>query len=194
MRFDKTRVLPLAVAAAALAGLAVPAGALASGGTTVVPLTAGSLAFSTAPSAADFASTALTGTQATIHTTFPTWGVNDATGSGAGWHVTFQASQFTAPGPLTLPTSSLALTNPVITPAALNLAVAPVLEGTPPSWILDSGSAVAIIHTALSGQGQGGWTMTQANAAGGDLALTIPTTARAGTYTSTLTFTLASAP
>jgi len=52
---------------------------------------------------------------------------------------------------------------------------------------------VPIVH-ALAGTGQGAWTMTQANTAGGDLALTIPANATAGTYTSNLTFTLATGP
>ena len=72
-----------------------------------------------------------------------------------------------------------------------NIAVAPVAQGS--TFTLDGGSAVAIVH-ALAATGQGGWIMTQGNAAGGDLALTIPTTAAAGTYTSDLTFTLATGP
>jgi hypothetical protein len=52
---------------------------------------------------------------------------------------------------------------------------------------------VAIVH-ALVLTGQGAWTMTQANLAGGDLALTVPVNASAGTYTSNLTFTLATGP
>jgi hypothetical protein len=83
------------------------------------------------------------------------------------------------------------LTTPVVTPAGINLAVPPVVQGA--TFTLDGGSAVAVVH-ALVLTGQGGWTMTQANLAGGDLALTIPTTASAGTYTSNLTFTLATGP
>lgn len=191
MKFHKTRILPLAAAAVALTALAVPAGALAAGGTTSVTLTGGALSFSTTPSASDFASTALTGAQQTIHTNFANWGVNDPRGTGAGWHVTFQASQFTGPGPITLPTSSLVLTAPVVSPTGVNLAVPPVVQGA--TFTLDGGSAVAIVH-ALAATGQGGWTMTQGNAAGGDLNLTIPTTASVGTYTSNLTFTLATGP
>jgi len=190
MRFYKFRTLPLAATVVALAALLVPAGALAAGASTSVALTGGSLSFSTTPSASNFASTALTGAQQTIHTNFANWGVSDATGSGAGWHVTFQASQFTT-GTVTLPTSSLVLTAPVVTPTTGNIAVPPVVQGA--TFTLDGGSAVAIVH-ALAATGQGGWTMTQANAAGGDLALTIPTTASVGTYTSNLTFTLATGP
>jgi hypothetical protein len=179
------------VATLLLVGAAAPGSALASGASTSVTLSGGSLSFSTTPSAADFPTTTLTGSQQTIHTNLASWGVTDATGSGAGWHVTFQASQLTAPGALTLPASSLVLTTPVVTPSGVNIAVAPVAQGT--TFTLDGGSAVPIVH-ALAGTGQGAWTMTQANAAGGDLALTIPANAAAGTYTSTLTFTLAAGP
>jgi hypothetical protein len=179
------------VLSVALACALAPSCALASGASTSVSLLGGSLTFSTTPSASDFASTALTGAQQTIHTNFANWGVNDARGSGAGWHVTFQASQFTGTGPITLPTSSLVLTTPVVTPSGINLAAPPVTQGA--TFTLDSGSAVAIVH-ALALTGQGSWTMTQSNAGGGDLALTIPADASAGTYTSNLTFTLASGP
>lgn len=189
MKFSRTWMIALAGAMVAFS--AVPADALASGASTSVTLSGGSLTFSTTPSASDFASTALTGAQQTIHTNFANWGVNDARGTGVGWHVTFQASQFTGTGPITLPTSSLVLTTPVVTPTGINLAIPPILEGA--TFTLDGGSAVAIVH-ALALTGQGGWTMTQANAAGGDLALTVPANAAAGTYTSNLTFTLATGP
>ena len=46
--------------------MALPSSALASGASTSVTLSAGSLGFSTTPSASNFASTALTGSQQTI--------------------------------------------------------------------------------------------------------------------------------
>lgn len=193
MRLFQTNALPFAAAALVVAALAAPSGALASGASTSVALTGGSLAFSTTPSASDFPSTALTGAPQTIHASFANWGVNDATGSGAGWHVTFQASQFATAGAVKLPTSSLVLTvPPAMAPATGNVAVAPVVQGTP-SVTLDGGSAVSIVHS-LATTGQGGWNMTQPNSAGGDLALSIATTAAAGSYTSNLTFTLATGP
>lgn len=179
------------VAGLMIACLAVATGAQASGSSTSVTLSGGSLSFGTTPSASNFPSTALTGAQQTIHTSLATWDVTDATGSGAGWHVTFQASQFTGAGPITLPTSSLVLTAPTVGPNGVNIAAPPVIQGA--TFTLDAGSAVPIVH-ALAGAGQGGWIMTQANAGGGDLALTIPANASAGSYTSNLTFTLATGP
>lgn len=194
MRKPSRRGFLLSAAVAAASAWGIPAGALASGSTTSITLTAGALAFSTTPSASDFPSTSLTGSQQVVHTSFASWGVNDATGSGAGWHVTFQATRFTGASGArpTLPTGSLSLTAPVVGASGVNLATPPVLQCTP-SCTLDSGSAVAIVH-ATAGTGQGGWTMTQSNLSGGDLALTVPASATADTYTSTLTFTLASGP
>jgi hypothetical protein len=191
MEMKLKRGLRVGVAFAVLGALAVPGSALAAGNTTSVTLTGGALAFSPAPSASNFASTALTGSQQTIHAALSNWGVTDATGSGAGWHVTFQASQFTTPGAVTFPLGSLTLTTPVVTPNGINLAVPPLVQGV--IQTLDSGSAVSIVH-ALAGTGQGSWTMTQANLLGGDLALSIPATQAAGTYTSNLTYTLATGP
>jgi hypothetical protein len=176
---------------AALVALVAPAVAGAAGGSTSVTLTGGSLSFSTTPSASNFATTALTGSQQTLHTELASWGVTDARGTGGGWHVTFQASQFTGPGPISLPTGSLTLTAPAVAPNGVNLAAPPLVQGA--TFTLDGGSAVGIVH-ALEATGQGAWSMTQANLLGGDLALTIPANAAAGTYTSNLTFTLAAGP
>jgi len=173
------------------ASLVPPSTALASGASTSVILSAGTLSFSTTPSASNFPTTSLTGLQQTIHTELASWGVTDARGTAGGWHVTFQASQFSGPGPITLPTGSLALTAPVVSPNGVNLAAPPLVQGA--SFVLDGGSAVGIVH-ALEATGQGAWSMTQANAGGGDLTLTIPANAAAGTYTSNLTFTLAAGP
>jgi hypothetical protein len=185
----RTRASFLTVAV--LACLTAPTAALATGASTSVSLLGGSLSFSTTPSASNFPATSLTGSQQTIHANLASWGVIDATGSGAGWHVTFQASQFSGPESATLPTGSLVMTAPVITASGVNLAVPPLTQGA--TFTLDGGSAVPVVH-ALAGTGQGSWAMTQANTAGGDLALTIPASANAGTYTSSLTFTLATGP
>ena len=171
--------------------LVMPTAAGAAGGSTSVTLSGGSLSFSTTPSASNFATTSLTGTPQTIHTELASWGVTDARGTGGGWHVTFQASQFLGAGGISLPTGSLALTAPLVTPNGLNLAVPPLAQAA--TFVLDAGSAVGIVH-ALEATGQGAWSMTQSNLLGGDLALTIPANAAAGTYTSNLTFTLAAGP
>jgi WxL domain surface cell wall-binding len=173
--------------------LGLPAAAAASGASTSITLGGGSLSFSTTPSASNFANTTLTGSQQTIHTNFANWGVTDATGSNAGWHVTFAATQFSDGNGHTLPDGSLVLTAPAVSASGINLAVPPVLQGV--TFTLDNANnaSAPIVH-ALALTGQGAWTMTQANLLGGDLALTVPANATAGTYTSNLTFTLATGP
>lgn len=108
--------------------------------------------------------------------------------------MTFQASQFTrtgTSGTITLPVASPVYTPPSIAATETNSATPPVDQCGPTLTActpLDGGGGVPMLHAVL-GAGQGAWTMTQANTAGGDLALTIPANASAGTYTSDLTFT-----
>lgn len=176
-------------------GLALPTGAAAEIDTTSVALTAGTLSFTTAPLADNFASTTLTGATQTITTNYNDWRVKDARGSGAGWNVTMLASQFSDGGatPKTLPASSLKLKQPVVTVVdPLNLALPPVVTVGP--YTLDGASAIKVASAAAAA-GQGEWNFDHANlVASKDLELTIPANASAATYTSTITSTLATGP
>jgi X-Pro dipeptidyl-peptidase len=185
----KTR-LTLATAAA-FAALALPAQAATD--TTSIQLTGGSLSFTQQPFADDFAATALTGAPQLVTTNMNDWKVNDARGTGAGWNVTFQASQFDDGAGHTLPAGSLKVLAPTVTPVnALNLALPPLAQGA--TFTLDSGSAVPVV-SALAGTGQGEWSFHHLNApVAKDLQLTVPASAFAGTYTSNLTFTLGATP
>jgi hypothetical protein len=176
---------------AAFAALAMPAQAATD--TTSIQLTGGTLSFTQQPLADDFAATALTGAPQLVTTNLNDWKVNDARGTGAGWNVTFQASQFSDGSGHTLPAGSLKMLAPVVTPInPLNLAVPPLISGL--TFTLDNGSAVPIASAAaLTGQGE--WQFDQLNAAvAKDLQLTVPADAFAGTYTSNLTFTLGATP
>ncbi|MFN2617662.1 MAG: WxL domain-containing protein [Thermoleophilaceae bacterium] len=173
-----------------------PAAAPAAIDTTSVTLTGGTLDFSVAPTADDFTSTALTGSTQTLTTSFNDWRVNDARGSGAGWHVAMQASQFSNGASLTLPAGSLTLKAPTVSKVdVLNPALPPVVSASPaPPWTLDGGSAITVVSAATA-TGQGEWNFDHANLSGSkDLALTIPANASAGTYTSTVTSTLSTGP
>jgi hypothetical protein len=185
---SKTR-LTLATMAA-FAALALPAQAAVD--TTSIQLTGGTLSFTQQPLADDFTATALTGAPQLVTTNMNDWKVNDARGTGAGWNVTFQASQFSDGSGHTLPTGSLKVLAPVVTPVnVLNLALPPLPQGA--SFTLDSGSAVPVVSAAAA-TGQGEWQFDQLNAALKDLQLTVPADAFAGTYTSNLTFTLGATP
>lgn len=72
-----------------------------------------------------------------------------------------------------------------------NLSLPPVPVPTPAA--LDGGAAQKMTTAAIA-QGLGEWTFTPTNLAGGDLTLNIPGNALAGTYTSTITTTLATGP
>jgi hypothetical protein len=172
----------------------LPSAALAATDDTSVTLSGGTLAFTTAPTANNFAGVTLSGATQTLTTNFNDWRVSDARGSGAGWNVTIGASQFSDGAGGTLPASSLRLKAPAITAVdLLNLAAVPSLQGTPP-WTIDAGSAVKVVSAAV-GAGQGEWNFDHANlVASKDLELTIPANAAAGTYTSTITSTLATGP
>jgi hypothetical protein len=185
----KTRLTLAALAA--LAALAVPAQAATD--TTSIALTGGSLSFTQQPLADDFAATPLTGSPQLVTTNMNDWKVNDARGTGAGWNVTFQASQFSDGSGHTLPAGSLKVLAPTVAPVnVLNLAVPPLIQGA--TFTLDSGSAVPVV-SALANTGQGEWTFHHLNAAvAKDLQLTVPANAYAGTYTSNLTFTLGATP
>jgi hypothetical protein len=185
----KTR-LTLATAAALLA---LAGSAQAATDTTSIQLTAGSLSFTQQPLADDFPATALTGATQTVTAAMNDWKVADLRGTGTGWNVTFQASQFDDGAGHTLPAGSLKMLAPAtITPAALNLSVPPLVQGA--LFTLDNGSAASVAH-ALAATGQGEWVFDQLNApVAKDLQLTIPADAYAGTYTSNLTFTLGNTP
>lgn len=92
----------------------------------------------------------------------------------------------------TWPAGSLVLTAPAtVPPVGTNLAVPPLIQGA--SMTLDGAQPVKVLSAAAL-TGQGDRTVTQANLLGGDLVLTIPADAQAGTYARTITATLATGP
>jgi hypothetical protein len=158
---------------------------------TQIQLTGGDLTYSTAFGADDFNGVTLNGLPQVARTEVDDWVVTDARGGNNGWNVTIAASQFTD-GTKTLPAGSMTLaTVPVPTTNLTNLSVPPlpVALANP----IDGGSTQKMV-TAPSLTGLGKWTFTSLNAAGGDLTLTVPPHALAGTYTSTITTTLSSGP
>ena len=120
-----------------------------------------------------------------------TFNVTDARGSGAGWKVSFGASQFTA-GTHKLPTGIMMLqvmSAPTVVSGSTNK---PTI--TQESAIAVDGTTREITHADASddefqGQGMGEYAFPAAH-----FHVTVPVGAYAATYQSTLTITLAQAP
>jgi hypothetical protein len=77
-----------AAAAATVLAATPPAFAATSNDTTQFSVTAGTLAFTTAPDAPNLPALTLNGQAQTLNATMGNFGVSDATGSGSGWNVT----------------------------------------------------------------------------------------------------------
>lgn len=113
--------------------------------------------------------------------------VSDATGNGSGWSLAISATQFSSGGssPNTLPATALTVTLPagVVTTTGL----APTTSISSGSAVVPSASSVKVLN-ATSGSGMGQSTATLS------YALAIPAQTYAGTYSSTLTYTLTVGP
>jgi hypothetical protein len=174
---------------------ALPVNATAATTAPSITLGPGTLSYTTPFTAQNFPNTTLTGLAQAVHASVNPWAVTDARGSLLnGWNVTVSASQFSTGGgsPTTLPTGSLSLTTPPVPTTTFgNLSLVPV--PVPPAAPIDGGSTQKIVTASLA-TGLGEWIFTPLNTAGGDLLLSVPAGSVAGTYTSTITTTLATGP
>ena len=151
-------------------------------------------------------SATLTGSDQTVATTLSNYTAADTTGTGHGWNVTFQATQFACTagvgqcpaGGDSLPTSSLLMAPETV---ACNWGTSCAGRASGPSisiasnTALDAGSAVKVASAALN-KGMGTYTFTPGTLGGGGNALTlaVPSYAYASTYNSTLTVSVVSGP
>lgn len=136
----------------------------------------------------DFAPVTLGGTAAATTATMSNFSVSDS--AGAGWNVTVDATQFRefdatagqyVVGGKVLPTGSLSMPAPTITPAS------PLVVLTAGPYALD-GTSVKIA-SAVAGT-SGTWDFTQ----NGSLSLALPASAYARVYRSDITVAVASGP
>lgn len=212
------RTVGLALAVASLA--VVPAGhalGATSNDTSELSVTAGALAFETAPDVPSMGNLTLNGQAQTKTAQLPNWVTNDATGSGSGWNVTVQGDSgegksavfkeyctseaecgtvgYVAEGE-TLSANSLTLSSSGAAFTALN-----GTTGSAPTHScgstcnVDAGSAVKVA-TAATDAGMGTW---QADTYGeSSLSLSAPTTVKAlgagEVYRVDLLWTLSSGP
>jgi hypothetical protein len=170
---------------AGLFGALAPAHAGATSATAT--LTGGSLAFVTSPPAISFSAT-LDGTSQTATATQPL-DVGDATGSGAGWNLTATSTTFTA-GSHTLPAPTIQSAPDVSCDAGVTCSPA-TLSGITYPYTLPAGTtapAATKLFNAAANTGMGDQTVTPT------WQLPLPANSYGGTYTSTWTLSLVSAP
>jgi hypothetical protein len=185
-RSARKSVFAVAVAAGALLVVAGPAGAaLASTGTAT--LGAGTLSMS-APSTLAFSAT-LTGAAQAV-TAPQAFDVVDSTGSGSGWNITVTSTTWTS-GSNTLATSS---TTDTAASGACDATITCTLgDNSATSYPVTVPAAATApsaieIQTAAANSGLAGQTWTHT------MSLAVPAVARAGTYSSTWTYSLVSGP
>ena len=176
---------------ALLAGVFFAATAMLGGtalAASTVLIKAGSLTITT-PTVGNFADVTLDGSAHTTNASVGTFNVIDATGSGSGWKVNVQATQFTTGGatPILLAASSLQLAAPTVAAVGTASAVPSIVSGP---YTIDAGSAVKIASAAANA-GMGTYLFTPPASA---LTLSIPASAYVGTYSSTVTVSVVTGP
>jgi len=163
--------------------------ATSSATTGSVTLNAGTLAFVSAPPNVTFPGTTLTGLNLSLTAT-EAIDISDATGSGTGWNVTGTSTTFTSGGN-TLPTTATTIASAPSDACDTNSTCTLATNAITYPYTLPAGGTAPTatkLYDATAGTGMGDQTVTPT------WALAVPATTKAGTYTSTWTLTLASAP
>ena len=175
------------VAAAAVVAMAVPAAATSA----TVTISAGTLALLASPSNSTISAT-LNGADQTV-TTSQSFDVGDATGSGTGWNITATSTTFTTGGatPHTLPASAVTVQSApsVSCDAGATCTTASGTVSFP--YALPAGATAPTatkLHNAAATTGMGNQTVVAT------VRVAIPANTYAGSYTSTWTYSLVSAP
>jgi hypothetical protein len=182
----RTKAL-VSVAGVLLLTLTVGGAALASS-RALVDIAAGSLQLS-GPAERGIAVVTSEGGAKDIHASMDDFTVIDARGTGAGWHVTIQASQLTTGGeaPRTLPLGSLSGIQPGVVKIDESSSAVPAICSGP--YTIDVGTAIQIA-SAAPGEGMGSYRF----AFSGPLTVKVDAGAYPGTYSSTITLLLVSGP
>jgi WxL domain surface cell wall-binding len=190
MRSNPRRLVRLAGAAGVAASVvigAAPAGAIS--GTATI--SAGALAFVSSPSSVGFSAT-LNGQDQTV-TSAQTFDIGDATGSGVGWNVTATSTTFTTGGgsPRTLSTSATTVqsTPTVACDTGVTCTTATTNVSFPYTLPAASTAPTATkLFNAAADTGMGNQTVSAT------FRLSLPANTYAGSYSSTWTYSLVSAP
>ena len=164
---------------------AVPAGAT----TATATITAGTLAFVSAPPNVSFTAT-LNGLNQTVTAT-QALDVSDATGSGAGWNLTATSTTFATGGGPTLATTSTTVQSGPTRACDSGSTCTLATNSVTYPYTLPAGASAPTatkVFNAAANSGEGNQTVTVT------WSLAVPATAVPGTYTSTWTISLASGP
>ncbi len=137
----------------------------------------------TNPAASNFAPRAVTGLAQTTTASLASFSVNDLTGTGAGWHVTAEASTFTGAAHDLAP-ASLSMSQPSVAANGTASSLPTVVTGP---YTVDNG-AVQVASAALN-QGMGTYDFGATT-----LTLSLPAHVFADVYSSTVTISVTSAP
>lgn len=142
----------------------------------------------TAPAIAPFEAT-LTGVTQTVHTAVGGWSVDDSRATNTGYSVTVTATAPTVNGSPSAAGTGAALMLTPRTPTAA--AGNPSSTGPVAAGVQALSTTAATIADVAPDTGQGAWDFPADTAAIKSLALVIPADAKAGAFSSTLTFTAA---
>lgn len=137
----------------------------------------------TSPLVADFGARGIAGAAQTASAALDAFSVSDARTSGAGWHVTAQASTFTGATHV-LAAGSLSMSAPVVT-ASGTTSAPPIVTVGP--YIIDTGAVS--VGSASVGTGMGTYDFAATT-----LTLSLPPDVYADVYTSTVTISVVNAP
>jgi hypothetical protein len=167
--------------------VAAPAGAT----TATETLTAGSLGFASTPGSVTFPATTLNGQDKTVTAPQPL-DIADATGSGAGWNITATSTLFKS-GTYALPAGATTITSAPAAPTCDSNVTCTPGGSTTVSFPYTLPAAATAptatkVFNAPAGTGMADQTVTPT------WSLAIPANAYAGSYTSTWTLSLVSAP
>jgi hypothetical protein len=136
----------------------------------------------TNPLGADFAGVTLIGANQTTTAVLASFVVSDLRGTALGWHVTAQAAQFAGTTGHPLALNSLSMSAPDVTgPGTL-----PAIMAGP--YTIDLADPFKIVSAPV-GTGMGAYSFSATT-----LTLAIPASAYAGTYNSTVTISVITAP
>ncbi|MDQ3914430.1 MAG: WxL domain-containing protein [Actinomycetota bacterium] len=200
----KLRSIAAVGAASAVLVSSMITSAAAADPTDVVVTGASSLGLTTV-TAGNFTGITLDGSVKTTYAALDNFDATDARGTGAGWNVTVQGTQFAehngtayvASGK-TLPLNSMLLAVPTVAKKDSTSSALPTVSiGS--STAVDASSAVKIASAAADGTGMGSYTFTQGDLDTGTagtqpLKLTVPASAYAKTYRSDVTVSIVSGP